>query len=130
MNIAEKKYQGTVLRVDDALHSIDILLTYLNKRGLKVLDAQDGNEGIEIAKQAKPDVILLDFMMPEMNGFEVYQILQAEETTKDIPVIFMFSMDIIEDEIFPKEILEMEYVIKPFVMEKVWKCVKKHLPGE
>jgi DNA-binding response OmpR family regulator len=126
MNAAEKKYQGTVLKVDDTPCCIDLIAMGLSRKGLKVLNTFNSNKGIQIAEQAQPDVILLNFMS-DMNSFEVYQVLKSKETTQNIPVIFMFSMKSIESELIPKEILEMEYVTKPFRMKEVWEHVKKYL---
>ncbi len=121
------KYTGTVLKVDDAPYPLDVLSICLAQKGLKILVARNGEEGIEIAEKAQPDVIFLDFMMPGMNGFEVYQVLKSKEATKKIPVIFMFSMKSTDHELIPKEMLEMEYVTKPFQMAEVWEHVKKYL---
>ncbi len=126
MNL-EKEYQGTVLKIDDIPYPFDILSTFLTKQEIKVLVAWDGEEGIQIAEQAQPNVILLDFMMPGMNGFEVYQVLKLKEMTKNIPIIFMLSREDAKWKNFPQQVLELEYVIKPFQPEEVWERVKNHL---
>ena len=119
----DKKYQGTVLKVDDTPSSCHFLETFLAKKGLKVKIAESGKEAIQMAEQIQPDVILMDWLMPEMNSFEAYQVLKSQKTTQHIPIIFMFAMV----EALPKEILDLEYVTKPFKLEEVWAHVKTHL---
>jgi CheY-like chemotaxis protein len=119
----EKKYQGTVLKVDDMPSPCKFLEKFLLDKGLKIKIASDGKEAIQIAEQIQPDVILMDLFMPEMDGFEAYQVLKSQKNTQHIPVIFMFAMG----EYLPKEILDLEYVTKPLKHEEVWALVKTHL---
>ncbi|MFC1694208.1 response regulator [Candidatus Latescibacterota bacterium] len=79
-----------VLIVDDEPDAIDIVKAMLSEiEGISVLSANDGNSGLEKAKEAKPDLIILDVQMPGKNGFEVYYELKKNESTKGIPVIML-----------------------------------------
>ncbi len=79
-----------VLIVDDEPDAIDIVESMLSEiEGVSTLSANDGNSGLEKAKEAKPDLIILDVQMPGKNGFEVYYELKKNESTKDIPVIML-----------------------------------------
>ena len=79
-----------VLIVDDEPDAIDIVEAMLSEiEGISILSAMDGNSGLKKAKEAKPDLIILDVQMPGKSGFEVFHELKKDETTKDIPVIML-----------------------------------------
>src|SRR5947209_19913572 len=84
--------QGTILVVDDIPTNVTVLMDFLEGSDFKVLVATDGESAIEQADYAQPDIILLDVMMPGMNGFETCQQLKANNRTRDIPVIFMTAL--------------------------------------
>ncbi len=89
-----------ILTIDDDLSQRVMIQRTLEKSGLKVLMAEDGRLGIEMAQAQKPDLILLDVVMPGLNGNEVCRRLKSDSRTKDIPVVFLTSMDT------PKEVIE------------------------
>ena len=76
-----------ILCIEDEQEMIDLIRLILSRRGFEILGANGGKEGLEIIRKNHPDLVLLDLMMPEMDGWEVYQQMKADETTKDIPVI-------------------------------------------
>lgn len=82
----------TVLIVDDDMTLREMYEVYLKAAGFTVVMAQDGKEGLEQAKASKPEIILLDLMMPEMNGIEVLKHLKADPTLRDIPVIVFTAL--------------------------------------
>ena len=82
----------TILIVDDKTNNLQLLSEYLKKANYKVLIAQSGTKAIETAKVLRPDLILLDVMMPVMNGFDVGRHLKSNLETKDIPLIFMTAL--------------------------------------
>ncbi|HEY9829507.1 MAG TPA: response regulator, partial [Stenomitos sp.] len=86
---ADPTHQGVILIVDDTPTNLEMLFDFLALAGFKVLIAEDGESAIERAEYAPPDLILLDVLMPEMDGFETCRRLKANELTQDIPVIFM-----------------------------------------
>ena len=83
--------EKTILLIDDSVHAHKLVEYHLRKDGFEVLLASNGEMGIQIAEKEKPDVILLDLMMPDMTGFEVLQKLKESNETKEIPV-FVFSV--------------------------------------
>jgi two-component system sensor histidine kinase/response regulator len=92
-----------------------------------VMVAQDGEEGVERARFAQPDLILLDVMMPGAGGFEACRRLKATEETRDIPVIFMTALSDIGDKITAYSVGGVDYVTKPFHTEEVLARVNAHL---
>lgn len=86
----------SVLIVDDNEHVIDDYRTFLESKHIKVYTSPDGSDGIIQAKTHKPDVILLDLMLPHLNGIETLQSLKADNETKDIPVIVITAL--VEDQ--------------------------------
>jgi signal transduction histidine kinase len=80
--------QATVLIIDDKQANIFVLEKLLERPGRQFLSAENGNDGLKLALQHEPDLIILDVQMPEMDGFEVARILQSNKRTKDIPIIF------------------------------------------
>src|SRR5690349_3503070 len=82
----------SVLIIDDDLTLREMYEEYLKASGFNVISAQDGEEGLGKAKESKPSAVLLDLMMPKMNGIEVLRRLKADEATKDIPVIVFTAL--------------------------------------
>jgi len=83
----------TILIVDDSKLNIQILSDILKTRFYKITLAKNGKEALEFVKIRKPDLILLDIMMPEINGFEVCKLLKNNSETADIPIIFISGLD-------------------------------------
>lgn len=79
----------TILVVDDEKDLLDLIEYNLKKEGFKVLKAENGEEGIEIAKENKPDLVLLDIMMPKMDGMQAVEIMRQDDDLKRIPIIFL-----------------------------------------
>jgi len=112
MKITSKK--PSVLIVDDMSENIDILRGIL-KQNYKLKIATDGENALKIAKgQQKPDIILLDIMMPGMDGYEVCQKLKQDPATQTIPVIFITAKTATEDEQRGFELGAVDYILKPF----------------
>ncbi|MDA3791474.1 MAG: response regulator [Desulfobacula sp.] len=106
-----KQYQ--ILVVDDEPNNRK-LLNQILKDNYQLAFAVDGKQAFEIAKQVQPDLILLDIMMPVMDGYEVCQKLKSDTKTKRIPVIFTTAMNEVEDEILGFEAGCVDYITKPF----------------
>ena len=79
----------TILVVDDERDLLDLIEYNLKKEGFKVLKAENGEEGISKAKEHKPDLILLDIMMPKMDGLEAVEIMRKDDDLKKTPIIFL-----------------------------------------
>ena len=110
----ETKEKGTILIVDDSSDSRLLLSLILQKEGYDVLEVSDGEEALEKARKASPDLILLDILMPVMDGYEVCRLLKADEALGDIPVIFMSSLGEAKDKIRGLNLGGADYITKPF----------------
>ncbi|GAB4415706.1 MAG: response regulator [Anaerolineae bacterium] len=117
----------TILVIDDQIAGLGATLDYLADRDFDILIAQDGESGLERARYARPDLILLDVQMPGLDGFEICRRLKADENTRQIPVIFMTSQTEIEDKVTGFAVGAVDYITKPFQMEEVLARLKTHL---
>jgi diguanylate cyclase (GGDEF)-like protein len=117
----------TVLIVDDTPANVGILVEYLEGRRVRVAVAQEGEEGLARADFVQPDLILLDVVMPGMDGFETCRRLKASASTRDIPVIFMTALADTQDKISGFSAGGVDYVTKPFQIDEVWARVATHL---
>ncbi len=122
-----KPEEMTILTVDDTPANIRLLTHYLEKQGYKVLTAEDGFEGFKAAIQHHPDLILLDVMMPGTDGYEVCELLKAEEETKNIPVMFLTAKTEVEDKIRGFEMGAVDYITKPFNLAEISTRVENQL---
>jgi len=125
--IQEKLKGAVILVVDDNPMNLGVLFDHLNASGFKILIAEDGESAIHQAKFAKPDIILLDIMMPGIDGFETCRYLKKNEETKDIPVIFMTALFETADKIKGFEAGAVDYITKPFQNEEVIARITTHL---
>ena len=117
----------TILVVDDTAENLT-LMSFLLKDLYKVKVANSGEKALRIAQhQPQPDLILLDIMMPEMDGYEVCRRLRQEGTTRDIPIIFLTAKASVEDEEFGLKLGAVDYITKPISPPVVLARVKTHL---
>ncbi|MGD8255926.1 MAG: response regulator [Desulfobacterales bacterium] len=116
-----------ILLVDDNTTNLQLLHETLDGLGYKLLIAKNGKSALSIAQKAMPSLILLDIMMPEMDGYEVCRRLKAGEKTASIPVIFITAMTDDEDEAKGLEFGAVDYITKPFNPELVKARVRIHL---
>ena len=126
MNVENNK-KNTILIVDDIPTNISLLLDYLGQQGFEVLVARDGESAIEQAQFAIPDLILLDVMMPGIDGFETCRRLKDIDETKSIPIIFMTALADSKDKVRGFNAGAVDYVTKPIQQEEVLARVKTHL---
>jgi len=117
--------ESTILIVDDTRINIDILLELLNEYNLAV--ATNGISAIEIANEEKIDLILLDILMPEMDGFEVCKILKSNHKTQDIPIIFLTAKTDSESIETAYDVGGIDYVTKPFKPKELLARVNREL---
>ncbi len=104
-----------VLCIEDEAEMIDLIRLILGRRGFEVKGANGGLEGLEMIRKEKPDLILLDLMMPDMDGWEVYQQMKADEATRDIPVIVVTAKAQSIDKVLGLHIAKVDdYIAKPF----------------
>lgn len=116
-----------ILVVDDLLENLRLLATLLMEEGYEVRRAPDGAMALSNVPRFEPDLILLDIMMPEMNGYEVCQKLKANEQTRDIPIIFLSALDLTFDKVKAFEVGAADYINKPFHPAEVMARVKNQL---
>jgi len=117
----------TLLIVDDTPHNIGLLVDYLEEHGYRVVIAQDGEEALQRAQFAQPDLILLDVMMPGIDGFETCRRLKGIDSMREIPVIFMTALTYTTDKVTAFSVGGVDYVTKPFQIEEVLARIKTHL---
>ncbi len=126
MNFKEK---STILIIDDTPANVN-LLANLIKDTYIVKVANNGKKGLEIALQAQPDMILLDVMMPVMDGWETCQALKSNTLTQDIPVIFLTAKNSIEDEMYGLALGAVDFILKPISPPIVLARIKTHLQNK
>jgi two-component system, NtrC family, sensor kinase len=118
---------GNILVVDDTPANLRLLAGILNGKGYKVRPVPNGELALSAARGMPPDLILLDIMMPEMNGYEVCQKIKADERTRDIPVIFISAINDVLDKVKAFAVGGVDYITKPFQVEEVLVRVETHL---
>lgn len=109
-----KKKSAQVLIVDDIPENIQLISSFLELNDIEVLYAIKGEQAIEAAESYVPELILLDIMMPEMDGFEICKILKSKETTKNIPIIFLSAKAEPDNIVEGLEAGAVDYVTKPY----------------
>jgi signal transduction histidine kinase len=119
--------RGDILIVDDSPANLRLLSSMLTDQGYKVRSVIDGRMGIMAAGAARPDLILLDINMPDMNGYQVCERLKADPATADVPIIFISALDEIGDKLHAFTVGGVDYITKPFQFEEVLARVETHL---
>jgi sigma-B regulation protein RsbU (phosphoserine phosphatase) len=117
----------SILLVDDNPTNLQVLFQTLEGADCKLLIAKDGESALSIARKANPDLILLDIMMPGIDGFEVCRRLKADRSTEKIPVIFCSALTDTEDKVRGLQLGAIDYVSKPFQPDEVKARVNTHL---
>ena len=123
MSIMKKK----ILIVEDYNNIVEILTMRLNAMGYEVISAKDGQEGLTLARKEKPDLIVLDVMLPKMNGYKISRLLKFDSRYKDIPIIMLTSRETKRDEQIGLETGADEYVYKSDRTGKLLKTIRHFL---
>mgnify|MGYP000448173354 CR=1 FL=1 len=118
-----------ILLADDAKNIVLVLRMSLEKAGYQVLVARDGLSALELAQTGNPDLILLDILMPKMNGFLVVEALKDDPVTAEIPVVFISAKSEEKDLERAKSLGASDYLIKPIKQEDLLAVVEKNLKG-
>lgn len=118
---------SVILLVDDNTDNLDLLITRLGNLDYNVLCAKSGEEALEIAQSKNPDLIMMDVIMPGIDGFETCRQLKLNESTHDIPVVFMTALSNQESKLKGFQAGSVDYVTKPLEHEEVIARVKAHL---
>ncbi|MCP4044301.1 MAG: response regulator, partial [Gammaproteobacteria bacterium] len=125
--MADKRQNQKILVVDDEPANISMLTNGLKKESYVVFFATKGEDALEIADREMPDLILLDIMMPGMDGFEVYSRIKINRKTMNIPVMFVTALNRDGDQSRGLEMGAVDYIIKPFNLPIVKARIKNHL---
>lgn len=114
--------------IEDEPEMIDLVRLILGRRGFDVIGANGGREGLDMVRQQLPDLVLLDLMMPDMDGWDVYQQMKAEENTREIPVIVVTAKAQSIDKVLGLHIAKVDdYISKPFSPQELVESVEKVL---
>jgi len=119
--------QTKILVVDDEADLVETIQFALELEGYNVLVASNGEEGLNIARQEKPDLILLDLMLPKLDGYKVCRLLKFDERYKSIPILMLTARTQEKDKILGKETGANEYITKPFEMDELMAKIKSYL---
>jgi len=118
---------ATILIVDDSRTAIAILTKVLEPTGYSIISAANGEEGIEMAKIHQPDFILMDVIMPGLNGFQATRILRKEETTKDIPIIIISGNEQATEKFWGLRVGANGFLAKPVERAELFHLLGEHL---
>ena len=124
--MAEEKKK--VVCIEDEPEMIDLVKLILGRKGFDLTGAMGGREGLEAVRRIKPDLVLLDLMMPDMDGWEVYQQMKADHELADIPVIVVTAKAQSIDKVLGLHIAKVDdYVTKPFGPQELLQSVERVL---
>ncbi len=117
-----------ILCIEDETEMIDLIRIILSRKGFDVQGATSGEEGLKKIYEEKPNLVLLDLMMPDMDGWEVYQQMKASEKSRDIPVIVVTAKAQNIDKVLGLQIAKVDdYISKPFSPEDILQSVERVL---
>lgn len=119
--------KGNILAIDDTPANLRLLVGILTEQGYKIRAVPNGKLALTGIRQSLPDLILLDIMMPEMDGYEVCNQLKSDELTREIPVIFISAINDVLDKVKAFAVGGVDYITKPFQVEEVLARVETHL---
>ncbi|HEX9797941.1 MAG TPA: response regulator [Anaerolineales bacterium] len=117
-----------VVCIEDEPEMIDLVRLILGRRGFSVIGANGGVEGLETVRREQPDLVLLDLMMPDMDGWEVYQQMKADAALREIPVVVVTAKAQSIDKVLGLHIAKVDdYITKPFGPQELLESVEKIL---
>ncbi len=118
----------SILYIEDDPEMIDLVSLILTRQGYQVTGANGGRKGLEMAQRSLPDLVLLDLMMPDMDGWDVYHQLKSSELTRNVPVIIITARSQTIDQVLGVQIAKVDaYIIKPFRPGELIESVNKVL---
>jgi diguanylate cyclase (GGDEF)-like protein len=124
---SQPESKGNILLVDDTPENLKLLGEILHRAGYTARSVTSGAKAIKTAKAKRPDVMFLDVVMPEMNGYEVCQAFKADPELSDIPIIFISALGSIVDKVKGFEVGGMDYITKPFQVQEVFARLEAQL---
>jgi two-component system response regulator VicR len=131
MTERDKNSKIKVLCIEDEPEVIDLVKLILERKGFQVMGAIGGREGLEVIRRERPDLVLLDLMMPDVDGWQVYRQMKAAEALKDIPVIVVTAKAHNIDRVLGLHIVKVDdYITKPFSPQELLSSVEKVLSAQ
>jgi sigma-B regulation protein RsbU (phosphoserine phosphatase) len=127
MSIIVPGEEKVILIVDDNPINVKLLEHFLNSEGYRTISAYNGQEARSLARERRPDLILLDIMMPGENGFDTCILLKRDQETREIPIIFLSGMNDINSQEKGRQLGAVDYITKPFKEEEVLRRTHRHL---
>jgi two-component system, OmpR family, response regulator VicR len=122
------KLNRNVIYIEDDQEMIDLVAMILSRRGFTVKGAQGGKKGLELVNAEPPDLILLDLMMPDIDGWDVYQQIKSHENTRNIPVIVITAKAQAIDRVLGLHIAKVDdYICKPFRPQELLESIENVL---
>ena len=118
-----------ILIVEDDPKSLKLTRDLLQVSGYTTIEATDGEQGVELAKARKPDLILMDIMMPKMDGYTACREIKMDKATKAIPVVMLTSLDYELNKALGKDVGAAEYITKPFDRQELLDVINRFLPA-
>lgn len=125
----ENDAKKTILIVDDEPDIVETIRFLVESEGFASLIAYDGEEALKIAKESRPDLIILDVMLPKINGYKVSRLLKFDAKYKDIPILMVTARTQEEDRLIGEETGANEYITKPFDIESILEKINTYLAG-
>ena len=119
--------EATILIVDDSRTAIAVLKKTLEPTGYSVISAANGEEGIDMAKRHQPDLILMDIIMPGLNGFQATRILRKESTTQNIPIIIISGNEQASEKFWGLRVGANGFLAKPVDRAELFHLLREHL---
>ena len=125
--MASNNEEAKILLIDDSVQNLRLLGNMLREKNYQIALAQSGKEGLQLAARIQPDLILLDIMMPELDGYEVCKKLKEDSNTRHIPVIFLTAKTSNQDVVNGFQMGGVDYITKPFNKQELFMRIKTHL---
>ncbi len=119
--LTDQPQKANILIADDTIANLRLLSTMLETNGYRVFEASGGETALEIARISLPDIILLDVLMPGMDGYSVCRKLKNDTATSNIPVIFVSALDEQTDKVQGFAVGGVDYITKPFQAKRSWR---------
>jgi len=123
----DNKPSGVILLVDDEVINLKIMTKYFSMENFDILTAMSSEQALELLEVKKPDIIVLDVMMPGIDGFELCEVLKSKEDLKDIPVLFTTALSDTKSKVKGFEVGGLDYITKPFHREELIARINTHL---
>lgn len=119
-----------ILIIDDEVDLVETIRFPLELEGYQVLVAYNGEEGLHLARKEKPDLIILDLMLPKIDGYKICRFLKFDEKYKHIPIIMLTARSQEKDRLLGKETGADEYITKPFDLDNLLKKINKYISAK